>query len=61
VRAWDYDDYLDAQEALGEVPLVDEAFFLSFCKPSSEPVTGVNLKTPEGRKAFLEQQGKRSV
>ena len=55
VRGWDYDDFLDALEGLGEVPLVDESFYAAFAGGGHPRGTGPSLTTAKGRRDFLEQ------
>ena len=60
IRAVSVGDYFLMLESIGEVPLIDDAFFYAFCK-GSEKKNKTDLTTPEGRKKFqaeTEKEGK---
>ena len=60
VRAVNVKDYFAMLESIGEVPMIDDAFFYAFCK-GSEKKKKMDLTTPEGRKKFqteTEKEGK---
>lgn len=53
IRAVSVDDYFSMLESIGEVPLIDDAFYYAFCK-GSDRKKKTDLTTPEGRKKYLE-------
>ena len=61
VRGWFYEDFLEALDFLGEIPLVDEAFYRGFCGKSGDaPIQpGPALSDPEDRKKLVEDLKRR--
>jgi len=52
IRAWEYRDYLDAQESIAEIPLIEQLVKGLFGgKP--EPKKSTSLKTKAGRNEVL--------
>jgi hypothetical protein len=44
-------------ESLGEVPMVDEAFYYAFCGGNKKAPPPSSLASPDSRKKFLESVG----
>lgn len=56
VRRWEYSDYVAALESICEIPVVDEAVFYGFLKPSdSGGSTSRNQVKPLATKADRDQ------